>query len=64
MISWIEKLPIETIALVEGNARQAEKDITDKEVHRFETDIMKVRFLEWLTFGFALTNQCVAAPPP
>ena len=26
---------------------------------------MKVRFLEWLTFDFALTNyQCIAAPPP
>ena len=44
MISWIEKLPKETIALVERNARQTEKDVTDKEVHRFETDIMKVCF--------------------
>ena len=35
MINWIEKLPKETIALVERNARQAEKDVTDKEVHRF-----------------------------
>ena len=35
VVRWVDKLPKETIVLVEGNLRQAEREVTSTEVHRF-----------------------------
>jgi aspartyl-tRNA synthetase len=45
MVRWAEKLSKETIVLVEGKVRDAEKEVISTEVHRFEMDVMKVCFL-------------------
>jgi len=41
-VRWAEKLSKETIVLVEGKVRNAEKEVISTEVHRFEVDVMKV----------------------
>lgn len=43
MVRWAEKLPRETIVLVEGKVREAEQEVKSAELHRFEMDILKVR---------------------
>ena len=48
MVRWAEKLPKETIVLVEGNVREAEKEVISTEVHQFEMDVMKVCFFAQL----------------
>src|ERR1700729_3446841 len=42
MVRWAEKLPKETIVLVEGFVRDAQQEVISTEVHRFEMDVLKV----------------------
>ena len=42
-VRWAEKPPKEMIVLVEGNVRQAEKEVTGIEVRCFEMYVTKVR---------------------
>lgn len=42
MVRWAEKLPRETIVLVEGKVREAEQEVLSTEIHKFEMDVVKV----------------------
>lgn len=44
MVRWAEKLPRESIVLVEGRVREAQQEVVSTEVHQFEVDVLKVSF--------------------
>jgi aspartyl/asparaginyl-tRNA synthetase len=44
MVRWAEKLPRESIVLVEGRVREAQQEVISTEVHQFEVDVLKVSF--------------------
>lgn len=41
MVRWAEKLPRETIVLVQGAVRRAETEVRSTEIRRFEMDVMQ-----------------------
>ncbi|KAF7967777.1 hypothetical protein HWV62_33193 [Athelia sp. TMB] len=55
MVRWAEKLPRETIVLVEGKVREAEHEVISTEIHQFEMDIVKLHALSEVTSSPAWT---------
>ena len=79
MVRWAEKLPRETVVLVEGKVREAEHEVISTEIHKLEMDIVKVSprlpftlFLLHIapsclsTFYFSIHSShiCLHLPPP
>ncbi|KAF7979700.1 hypothetical protein HWV62_41034 [Athelia sp. TMB] len=62
MVRWAEKLPRETIVLVEGKIREAEHEVISTEIHKFEMDIMKLHVLSEVTSSPAWTVADAARP--
>ncbi|KZP05302.1 aspartyl-tRNA synthetase cytoplasmic [Athelia psychrophila] len=62
MVRWAEKLPRETIVLVEGMVREAEKEVLSTEIHKFEMDVVKLHVLSEVTESPAWTVADAARP--
>jgi aspartyl-tRNA synthetase len=43
MVRWVEKLPRESVVLVEGRVRKAQQEVKATNFHGIEIDILKVR---------------------
>lgn len=43
MVRWVEKLPRESVVLVEGKVRKAQQEVKATDFHEIEIDVQKVR---------------------